>query len=143
MSKLMKIFLGLVTVCVLAAGALLAATRSDAAVTVVYIGAHNCSVCPTFERETWKPFLDTDLGRRATTREVMVRSFARINNPEEWPEDLRWMIAASQIRAGTPLVLVFKGDRLAARGDSTAWSWNLSWRIALADAGWVIAPRTL
>ena len=143
MSRLSLVVLGVVATLVVALGAVLAATRSDARVTVVYVAAHDCTVCPIFERETWKPFLDTDLGRRVAAREVKVRSFVRTNQPAEWPDDLRWMIAASEVRAGTPTVLVFKGDRLAARGGGHMWATNLHWRIWLADLGWFLDPRSV
>ncbi len=72
-----------------------------------------------------------------------MKSFRRTNDPAEWPEDLRWMIAASEIRGGTPTILVFKGETLAARGGGHMWSTNLVWRIRLAEAGWAIDPRAI
>jgi hypothetical protein len=43
--------------------------------------------------------------------------------------------------AGTPAVLVFKGDRLAARGGGHVCATNLRWRVWLADLGWFVDPR--
>lgn len=93
-------------------------------VLVIYIGAENCRWCPTFENQKWKPFLQSELARRVTTRAVKTRSFNWSNDAEEWPEDLRWVITAAGVRPGTPRVVVMKGDKKIFSGKAGGQHWE-------------------
>lgn len=93
-------------------------------VLVVYIGAQNCKWCPSFENQKWRPFLQSDLARKVTTRSVKTFSFNFTGEAEEWPADLRWVIDAVGVKSGTPKVVILKGTKKIYYGKANGKSWE-------------------
>jgi hypothetical protein len=78
--------------------------------TLIYVGADNCGPCAAWERDvgpgTRSAFVAGPLGRSVAFREVHARTYMNTAEPSRWPEDLLWLVKATNVASGTPRYIV-------------------------------------
>lgn len=83
--------------------------NSGAAVTLVAVNAMNCAPCNAWkfaERDAWKK---TPSFSRVAYREVEAYTFAKTDDESVWPDDLKWVLKATQAKSGSPRFLLLDG----------------------------------
>lgn len=82
----------------------------DTKFTLVYVGADNCGPCTAWERDigpgTKSNFLASATARGVVFREVHARTYMNTAEPSRWPEDLIWLVKATNIASGTPRYII-------------------------------------
>lgn len=90
--------------------------------TLVYVGADNCSPCNTWQRNQKKVFRISAEFHRITYREVKSATLFDVLNDNNWPEELRIYRQAIGRGAGVPLWLVIADDQIVLQSSGlTQW----------------------
>lgn len=79
---------------------------------VVYVSARNCPVCREWNAYDRDGFAARCAAKGVPFRTVDVKSFGNIRNEDEWPADLRPLLAQFDDRGGTPRFLLVEGGKI-------------------------------
>lgn len=79
---------------------------------VIYVGADDCAPCREWQQQSRTPFLHRMRHTRLDYREVKSPTLFDMLKDENWPEDLRRYREIVGTRAGVPLWLVVRRDRV-------------------------------
>jgi hypothetical protein len=79
---------------------------------VVYVSARNCPVCREWNAYDKDGFAARCAAKGVPFRTVDVKSFGNIRNEDEWPADLRPLLAQFDDRGGTPRFLLVEGGKI-------------------------------
>ena len=80
--------------------------------TVVYIGAKDCVDCARYESSTENSFSALVKSKGGTYRQVKVETLRNLHKKSEYPQDLKWVVEAAGLRAGTPTFVVLDGKNV-------------------------------
>jgi hypothetical protein len=104
---------------VFASGGSLASAASEA-ITVIYLGAKDCSNCRAFDLHHKADFEKRVAAKGMIFREFKVDSVRDIGQASAWPPDLRWLLDMLPGEGGTPWFFVVQGHRLIKQTQSFA-----------------------
>lgn len=83
--------------------------------TVVYVGAKDCSECAAYEASTENKFSAMVKSKGGTYRQVKVETLRNLHKKSEYPQDLKWIVEAAGLRAGTPTFVVLDGKNVVMK----------------------------
>ena len=129
LAKLSPSHVGTMAVATMIAGVLIALfaaawTPANPAkkITLVYVGADNCSPCEIWLHNQGNAFRNSTKFRRVNYREVKSSSLFDVLKDENWPADLRIYREAIRQEAGVPLWLVIADEQLVMQSSGlTQW----------------------
>jgi len=90
----------------------ISSTTAAAANMVVYISAHDCVPCANFDANYLGRFTAAMQAKGYAVRRVVVAHLNNIRDPNEWPSDLKPLLAQFGNKGGTPRFLVVHNGRV-------------------------------
>jgi len=97
--------------------------RRKPQLTLVYVTAPDCTFCRQFEAWEKKPFLASPVGHAVDFRQVNARSSNNTGEERDWPDDLRWILKATNTKKGAPRFIVVM-DRQVIRNELGLVKWG-------------------
>jgi len=85
--------------------------------TVLYLSASDCSNCRGWEQFHRPDFLKSAEGQQVPIREVSRVSLGAAVTTAQWPDDLKWVLAATTVPQATPAFVLIRGNQVM----TTAW----------------------
>lgn len=92
-------------------------------VTVIYIGADDCTPCRTWRREHWPNFRASDEFRLLQYRAVESPNLLDVLKDEYWPDDLRGYRKQIEPGAAVPMWFVVRQERVVLKAYGIS-NWN-------------------
>jgi hypothetical protein len=84
---------------------------ASAPLTILYISASDCSNCRGWEQSKRPDFLRSSEGQRVPIREISRVSRQAAAN-SDWPDDLKWVLAATTVSQATPRFILIQGNKV-------------------------------
>ncbi|MBM3554874.1 MAG: hypothetical protein FJX47_04910 [Alphaproteobacteria bacterium] len=82
----------------------------ESKLSLVYVSASNCGPCGAWERDigpgTKQAFLASRAARAFQFRQINHPTYMNTGEARRWPEDLHWMVKATNVASGTPRYVV-------------------------------------
>jgi hypothetical protein len=101
-----------------AAGSSSLVKASSDAMTVVYLGAKDCSVCRAFDLNDKADFKKRVGAKGMKFREFKVDSLRDIRQANAWPVDLKWLLGSLDSERGVPWFFVVQGHNIISETQS-------------------------
>lgn len=84
----------------------------EAPITVLYVGAWDCPPCTRWNNNEKKAWMETESFKKVTFREVTTYTYKDTAYIDRWPEDLRWVIKATNVKSGAPRFIMIAGGKV-------------------------------
>lgn len=93
--------------------------KKDSRISLVYVGAYDCVYCKYWEAGALPDWEKTPQAGQVDFRKVMATSYTNTHDESFWPGELRWIVKATNVQAGTPRFIVLVDN--AVVGNERQW----------------------